>query len=109
MVVAPLLYYKAVQLVLYFHIALCVETECTNNIKKQLLSFDSHKLSKSPGRTKHFGLSINLNKCENSTNNHLGFDEWFFHLLSTCEGLHYLENNSIGNDHEEQVGHPFHL
>lgn len=40
------------------------------------------------GTTRHFGLSVKLNKCENSINKHLRFDEQFFHSLSTYGGLH---------------------
>lgn len=70
----PEFYYKATQLVLNSHITPYIGRKFNNNIKILLL-FESHKLSKNHGYTKHSGLSIKLNKCENSINNHLGFDE----------------------------------
>lgn len=55
------------------------------------------QLSKNQRYTRHSGLSIKLNKCENSINSHLGFDKWSFYLFSMCDGFQYLGNNYMGS------------
>lgn len=40
----------------------------------------------------HFEPSVELNKCENSISSHLGLDGWLCDLLSTSDGVQYLEN-----------------